>query len=75
MPNPAVRRSLYGDVQLGDFREMLTYPGRYLNDHYLIRHESLWHFFGIIGDLSGPSLTAMPKRRSQTVSGVLGWAG
>ncbi len=53
MPHPSVRSSPYGDVQLGAFREMLSIPGRYLNDHCLIRHEGLWHFFGIIGDVRG----------------------
>ncbi len=41
MPTNSVRSSPYGDVQLGAFREVLTYPGRYLNDHCLIRHEGL----------------------------------
>ena len=54
VPNPSVRRSPYGDVQLGDVREVLSDPGRCLNDHCLIRHESLWHFFGLIGDVTGP---------------------
>ncbi len=54
MPGNSIRPSPYGDVQLGAFREVLTYPGRYLNDHCLIRHEGLWHFFGIIGDVTGP---------------------
>ncbi|MCY3913296.1 MAG: hypothetical protein OXG43_08615 [Chloroflexi bacterium] len=54
MSQPSIRSSPYGDVQLGAFREVLTYPGRYLNDHCLIRHEGLWHFFGIIGDVTGP---------------------
>ncbi len=54
VPNPSVRRSPYGDVQLGDVREVLTYPGRCLNDHCLIRHDGLWHFFGLIGDVTGP---------------------
>ena len=54
MTGDSVRGSPYGDVRLGAFQEVLTYPGRYLNDHCLIRHDGLWHFFGIIGDVTGP---------------------
>jgi len=43
----------FGEVKLGAFREVLAPPGRYLNDHCLIRHEGIWHFFGIAGRQGG----------------------
>ena len=42
-------RTLHGDVLIGDFHEVLSLPGRYLNDHCLIRTKDEWHFFGIVG--------------------------
>ena len=53
MTTGAVRSSPYGDVQLGAFEEVISIPGRYLNDHCLIRHDDTWHFFGIVGDVGG----------------------
>ena len=47
--------SPYGDVELGVFREVLSIPGRYLNDHCLIRHDGLWHMFGITGSVEDPT--------------------
>ncbi|MDE2769035.1 MAG: hypothetical protein OXI70_13180 [Chloroflexota bacterium] len=47
--------SPYGDVELGVFREVLSIPGRYLNDHCLIRHDGLWHMFGITGSVDDPA--------------------
>ncbi len=38
-----------GLVEFGDFKEVLSIPGRYLNDHCLIYSGSEWHFFGIVG--------------------------
>src|SRR5438105_1814374 len=42
-------RTVHGDVLIGDFQEVLSLPGRYLNDHCLIRTNDEWHFFGIVG--------------------------
>ena len=47
--------SPYGDVELGAFTEVLSIPGRYLNDHCLIRHAGLWHMFGITGSVDDPT--------------------
>ena len=47
--------SPYGDVKLGVFNEVLSIPGRYLNDHCLIRHAGLWHMFGITGSVDDPT--------------------
>lgn len=47
----AIRRTPYGDVVLGRFDEVLKLPGRYLNDHCLIRKDGVWHLFGIVGDV------------------------
>ncbi len=41
----------YGDVSVGQFKEVLSLPGRYLNDHCLIREGDQWHFFGIVGQI------------------------
>lgn len=43
----------YGPVELGDFRKVYQPEGRYINDHCLIRHEGVWHLFGITGPV-GP---------------------
>ncbi len=51
VPPDSVLHSPYGNVQLGDFTEVLSIPGRYLNDHCLIRHEGIWYFFGIVGSV------------------------
>lgn len=54
----------FGEVRLGEVREVLAPPGRYLNDHCLIHHAGCWHFFGIVGPKGkgcgrgGESLTA-----------------
>lgn len=42
-------QSPYGPVEIGTFREVISIPGRYLNDHCLLHHDGLWHFFGIVG--------------------------
>ena len=39
----------HGAVRLGDFQEVYSMPGRYLNDHCLICHNGVWHLFGIVG--------------------------
>jgi len=39
----------YGEVRLGTFQEVLGVPGKYYNDHCLIRAGDMWHFFGIVG--------------------------
>ncbi|NQU76172.1 MAG: family 43 glycosylhydrolase [Planctomycetes bacterium] len=49
----SLRTSPYGDIRLGAFQEVLSIPGRYLNDHCLIRKGDEWHFFGILGNV-GP---------------------
>lgn len=49
MSRESVLPSPHGDVRLGAFTEVLSIPGRYLNDHCLIRHDGLWHLFAIIG--------------------------
>lgn len=54
MSGRSVLPSPYGDVQLGAFEEVISIPGRYLNDHCLIRHDGLWHFFGILGIVGPP---------------------
>ncbi len=41
----------YGDVQFGAFTEVLSIPGRYLNDHCLIWHDCTWHLFSIVGSV------------------------
>ena len=51
MSNKSVLRSPYGDVHLGAFTEVLSIPGRYLNDHCLIRHDGAWHLFAIVGSV------------------------
>lgn len=38
-------RTLHGDVLIGDFEEVLAIPGRYLNDHCLVKDGSYWMFF------------------------------
>ena len=38
-----------GLVHFGDFREVLSIPGKYLNDHCFIHSGKEWHFFGIVG--------------------------
>ncbi len=42
-------RSPRGLVELGAFEEVFSIPQHYLNDHCFVRHDALWHFFGIIG--------------------------
>ncbi len=49
----------HGDVQLGTFEEVLVDPGRYYNDHCLIRAGDTWHFFGIVGN-TGPGVPIDP---------------
>ena len=55
MPPTKIVPSPYGDVELGAFTEVLSIPGRYLNDHCLIRHAGLWHMFGITGSVDDPT--------------------
>ena len=55
MPPTKIVPSPYGDVELGAFTEVLSIPGRYLNDHCLIRHAGLWHMFGITGSVEDPT--------------------
>ena len=55
MPPTKIVPSPYGDVELGAFSEVLSIPGRYLNDHCLIRHADLWHMFGITGSVDDPT--------------------
>ena len=42
----------HGDVRLGEFREVFCPPGRYVNDHCLLRAGEVWHLFGIVAGLS-----------------------
>ncbi len=51
MSRESVLPSPYGDVRLGGFTEVLAIPGRYLNDHCLIRHDGFWHLFAIVGSV------------------------
>ena len=37
-----------GLVEFGDFEEILSIPGKYLNDHCLIYSGTKWNFFGIV---------------------------
>lgn len=53
-----VRMSSHGEVKLGTFEEVVSIPGRYLNDHCLVKKGNEWHFFGIVGDL--PSIQKKP---------------
>ena len=46
-----IHMSSRGPVQFGDFEEVLSIPGRYLNDHCLIREDNYWHLFGIVGSI------------------------
>jgi len=48
--SPAVHSTAYGDVVTGAFREIFSLPGRYFNDHCLLRFQGRWHFFAIVGD-------------------------
>ncbi len=52
MAEGLTRRSQAGDIQFGVFREVLSIPGRYLNDHCLVRQGADWHFFGITGTVA-----------------------
>jgi hypothetical protein len=52
MINNSTYISLYGDVRIGAFEEVLSIPGRFLNDHCLIQKNDQWHFFGCVGDAS-----------------------
>lgn len=45
----SVVRTQYGNILIGDFQEVLSISGRYLNDHCLVRKGEEWHFFGIVG--------------------------
>jgi len=45
----SIVRTPNGDVTLGDFQEVLSYPDRYLNDHCLTVNKNEWHLFGIVG--------------------------
>ena len=47
--NGAIFMSPYGEVRIGAFDEALSIPGRYINDHCLIRKDDEWHFFSIVG--------------------------
>ena len=47
----------YGEVRLGTFEEVLRVPGRYYNDHCLIRAGDTWHFFGIVGNAESTAAT------------------
>lgn len=38
-----------GPVQLGTFTNVISIPGKYLNDHCLVYGLGKWHFFGIVG--------------------------
>lgn len=40
-----------GDARL--FTYVFNYPGRYVNDHCLIRVDSLWHLYYIDGEIAG----------------------
>jgi len=40
-----------GPMSLGRFRKVFEVPGRYVNDHCLIRHEGLIHLFFIDGEV------------------------
>jgi hypothetical protein len=60
-------RTLHGDVLIGDFEEVLSIPGRYLNDHCLVRNRDEWHFFGITG-LIPPSLADDSRRAESEIS-------
>lgn len=51
-----VVRTRYGNVLIGHFEEALSIPGRYLNDHCLIRKGDGWHFFGIVGPTVSSSI-------------------
>ena len=62
MPTQRTIQTDHGPVQLGTFQEILTYPGRYLNDHCLIHHDHQWHFFGIIADALPPDQLGRPAR-------------
>ncbi len=55
---PRSAASPRGQVDFGAFRQVLAFPGRYLNDHCLLRHDGCWHFFGIVGEVDSPP----PKR-------------
>ena len=54
MTAPRIVQSKFGDVRLGSFKEVISIPGRYLNDHCLIRHDKTWHIFAIHGDIRTP---------------------
>ncbi len=42
-------RTLKGTIEQGEFDEVITCPGEYLNDHCLFFDAGVWHFFGIVG--------------------------
>ncbi len=68
-----LQRSKFGDVVLGKFEEVISIPGKYLNDHCLIRHNDLWHFFGILGivgkGMSGRSEVSLAHATSKDLKG------
>jgi len=39
----------HGDVRPGGFEQVLSLPGRYINDHCLVRADDAWYFFGTVG--------------------------
>ncbi|MDP6151788.1 MAG: hypothetical protein QF785_00325 [Phycisphaeraceae bacterium] len=49
MATGSTQSSHFGQVRIGAFEEVLSFPGRYLNDHCLIRKSDVWHFFGTVG--------------------------
>jgi len=49
--------SPYGDVCIGNFEEVLSISGRFLNDHCLIQRNNEWHFFGCVGDATGVDIS------------------
>ncbi len=56
----------YGAVSTGQFEEVLSLPGRYLNDHCLIRSGNDWHLFGIVGQIPGGPEDQHSGIRSET---------
>ena len=59
-----VVRTRHGDVPIGDFEEVLSIPGHYLNDHCLIPKRNDWHLFAIVGFT--PSSPSDNNRRAES---------
>jgi beta-xylosidase len=66
-------KSTHGIVELGDFKEVISIPGRYLNDHCLVLNGDTWHFFGIVGDTGSVGVATELSFAHATSTDLLSW--